>query len=545
MTTVFDVIDTALAEYYCEQKEYQKGLEAYRSLIKKYECDCNEKLAAISNFTKYAFEYAANLARDDKWGEAISIYREIMTHPNFPVTVYKNTGLCLKAMKKPNEAIAFLDMYRERTPNNPEVYQFLGEINCSDLKDYKKAIELYEHALSLGAETFHVYSMLGHLYSTYYRDRCKDEQLDYLRKAYALEPKNKIAVKNLAYVLGKFNMEEEADKYYAELLKLEPSHSDLHSYGAYLVRHKRFQEGFTYLRHRFWKEDLEGKYFPDIFFGEYGWTPEKDVINKHVVAYYEQGFGDTMMFARFIPKLKEMCASVSVIVQPPLLDLFKDSKLGVEIYTPRQIDSIKFDYVIPMMDLPLVCGMTKPEDIPLAKGYLKVPKAKVEEYKKKNIQEDDKVFKIGIAYEGTLSSKETQRDIELSKLYPLMQLPNIMVYSFQVDDLTKQMDNVPAEYNFRRLGPTFKNWEDTACAMKCMDLIVTTDNGVMNLAGASGVKTFGLFNSITEWRWFNTTGEDIVWYKSIKPFQCVIDGAWEELIEEVVSEVKALAEKKK
>ena len=33
-------------------------------------------------------------------------------------------------------------------------------------------------------------------------------------------------------------------------------------------------------------------------------------------------------------------------------------------------------------------------------------------------------------------------------------------------------------------------------------IMVTTDNGVMNLAGALGIKTFGIFNRIVEWRCF-------------------------------------------
>ena len=91
-----------------------------------------------------------------------------------------------------------------------------------------------------------------------------------------------------------------------------------------------------------------------------------------------------------------------------------------------------------------------------------------------------------------------------------------------------------------RLGKTFKNWEDTACAMKCMDVMVTTDNGVMNLAGALGVKTFGLFNTIVEWRWFKTEGEDIAWYKSIKPFQCPTSKAWDVPVAKVIDEINAM-----
>ena len=191
-----------------------------------------------------------------------------------------------------------------------------------------------------------------------------------------------------------------------------------------------------------------------------------------------------------------------------------------------------------MMDLPIVCE-TQPDTIPKAGGYLKVPKTKINNYKKKYINNNDKI-KIGIAYEGTFASKETERDISLEYLYPLMLLPDVEVYSFQVDDLTRQMDRIPENAELIRLGNTFKNWEDTACAMNCMDLMVTTDNGVMNLAGALGVKTFGLFNRIVEWRWFKVQGDDIAWYKSIKPFQCPTSGAWEIPVQQVMEEIEKI-----
>ena len=75
-----------------------------------------------------------------------------------------------------------------------------------------------------------------------------------------------------------------------------------------------------------------------------------------------------------------------------------------------------------------------------------------------------------------------------------------------------------------------------------MDLIITSDNGVMNLAGALGKKTFGIFNSITEWRWFKTDGDDIAWYKSIKPFKCLKDQEWQVPMDKAITEVEKLSE---
>ena len=107
--------------------------------------------------------------------------------------------------------------------------------------------------------------MLGHLYSTCYQDKFKEKQIEYLTKAYELAPQNRIVVKNLAYVYGKFDETQKADEFYSKLMFLNPTHSDLHAYGAYLVRHKRFSEGFKFLQHRFQKEDLKQVSFPEIY----------------------------------------------------------------------------------------------------------------------------------------------------------------------------------------------------------------------------------------------------------------------------------------
>lgn len=535
-------MDVAMAEYYCKNNNYDRGLEIYREAISSI-TDEAERNCVINQYINQAINYAQKLNLDKKYIEAIEQYRNIMKYSGFPINIYKNIGLCMKSIGNADLAIKFLKRFEEISPDKEDVYVYLADLTYTDIKDNRKAIEYYEKALEKNPNNFSIYNMLGHLYSTCYQDKYKDKQIEYLTKAYELAPNNRIVVKNIAYVLGKFDEVQKADEFYAKLMYLSPTHSDLHAYGAYLVRHQRFAEGFKFLQHRFQKEDLNNVAFPQLLTTKKKkWNIKFDIKDKRILVHFEQGFGDSIMFVRFIDELKKMCKEVSLVVQRQLVDLFKDSKLGVEIYTEEQIPSINYDYWIPMMDLPIVCE-TKPSTIPKAGGYLKVPKAKINAYKKQYINDNDKI-KIGICYEGTLASKETDRDIPLSYLYPLMKLPDVEVYSFQVDDLTNQMDRVPPDANLIRLGRTFKNWEDTACAMNCMDFMVSTDNGVMNLAGALGIKTFGLFNRIVEWRWFKVEGEDIAWYKSIKPFQCPTSGEWETPVSKVMEEIDKIRCKK-
>lgn len=530
-------LDIALADYHCSNKNYEKGLQIYREILPQLIDP--ERNQVLNRYISHSLNYAQAMTIEKKWIEAIEIYRDLMKYSGFPINVYKNIGLCMKSIGNADLAIKFLKRFEEISPDKEDVYVYLADITYSDIKDNLKAIEYYEKALIKNKNNFSIYNMLGHLYSTCHQDKFKEKQIEYLTKAYELAPNNRIVVKNLAYVLGKFDEVQKADEFYSKLMYLNPTHSDLHAYGAYLVRHKRFSEGFKFLQHRFQKEDLKNVAFPAIFSNKKKrWNMKIDIKNKHVLVHFEQGFGDSIMFVRFLDDLKKRCEKVSLVVQNGLISLFESSKLDVDIYSESEISKIDYDYYIPMMDLPIVCE-TQFDTIPKTDGYLKVSKTKINAYKKKHINDNEKL-KIGIAFEGTMASKETDRDIPLEFLYPLMQMPEVEVYSFQVDDLSRQMDRVPEDCNLIRLGKTFTNWEDTACAMNCMDLMITTDNGVMNLAGALGIKTFGLFNTIVEWRWFKTQGNDIAWYKSIKPFQCPTSKAWDIPVNQVIEEIQKI-----
>lgn len=530
-------LDVAMADYYCLNNDYKKGLDLYKEILSK--SLGSERNMITDKYINHSLNYGQLLTKEQKWIEAVEIYRDLMKFSGYPVNVFKNIGLCMKSLGNADLAIKFLRKFEEISPDKEDVYIYLADLTYTDIKDNIKAIEYYEKALERYPNNYSIYNMLGHLYSTSYQDKFKDKQIEYLTKAYELAPDNRIVVKNLAYVLGKFNEVQRADEFYAKLMYLNPTHADLHSYGAYLVKHERFSEGFKFLQHRFLKEDIKNVAFPELFSNKKKrWNLKQDIRDKHILVHFEQGFGDTIMFVRFIEPLRSLCKKVSLVVQTGLIDLFRESDLGVDIYTESEISNINYDCYIPMMDLPIVCNTTV-DSIPFAKGYLKVSKSKINTYKKEYINNNDKI-KIGIAYEGTMFSKETDRDIPLEFLYPLMKMQDVEVYSFQVDDVARQMDRIPTECNLIRLGKTFKNWQDTACAMNCMDLMITTDNGVMNLAGALGIKTLGLFNTITEWRWFKTTGNDIGWYQSIKPFQCKTSKAWDEPVKKVIEEIQKI-----
>ena len=116
-------------------------------------------------------------------------------------------------------------------------------------------------------------------------------------------------------------------------------------------------------------------------------------------------------------------------------------------------------------------------------------------------------------------------------------MKGIDFYSFQSDEYAKELSELSKDITIYDLGKEFKNFEDTACAMTCMDLIISTDNVVMNLAGALGIKTYCLFNVFSESRWYKTEGNDVGWYKSVKPFRAKTFNDWDNLMLEVKNQL--------
>lgn len=422
----------------------------------------------------------------------------------------------LISLEKFEDAIKY---YKEYAEISDDLSYYAG-VAYDALGKYKDALEQYEIATKY-IEDFTLYSNLYRLYAEVYLFDKKEKQLEYARKAYELKPDEQVTIANMLIANGRFGLP--CDEYYEKLKKFKPEPIISFVYGCIQIREGNYPLGFKLYRHRF---EYDRKALPAGL--QRVWQPGIDLSDKTVLVTYEQGFGDTLMFLRFLKYLK--AKKIKVLVQTELYDLLKPN-IEYDLYTTEDMYTIQYDYFLPMMDLPVIIGLTR-DKIDQKDGYLIVPQEKVDAYKEIN---SDKV-KIGICFSGNKEGKVTCRDIPLKELYPLFELPNTQFYCFQKQDLNNEIPDVPEEYNLINLGPSFHTWNDTACAMKNLDLMISTDNGVMNLAGALGVKTFGLFNKYPEFRWFNMK-DDVGWY-NIKPFQCKEFNDWKEPIQKVKEEIK-------
>lgn len=425
----------------------------------------------------------------------------------------------------------FLEYYRQTETNIPLKLLSIANFYNMLLKDYKSAIKYYEQYIKIEETKPVIFTTLGSLYKKAYGDKSLKEQIYYFEKAHNLKPDDRLSLHCLAFDYEKLGDRVNADKYYKKLLENNPTDTDYYNYGGFLISCGKFHEGHKFLTHRFMIDDINLQYPKNLDIIK-KWDFKTDLSDKTLLIHYEQGFGDTFMYCRFVPLMKKLAGKIIFVVQDEVLSLIKSSKKiseGIEVISDKtDISTINYDYNMALLDCPYVLN-TESENLPYAEQYLDIPQEKIEEYKNKYIKNTPDL-KVGVAYKGSSTANYNSRDIEYNKLSVLFNLENIDFYSFNMENENSQ--------KVVNLSETFNDFTNTACALKNMDFVVSTDNVILNLAGALGVKTYALFNKYPNFRWFKLSGNDTGWYKSVVPFQAEEENLWFPQISNIINELK-------
>lgn len=476
--------------------------------------------------------YLREKIQQQEFSDALLLCRFLIVKSKLEPATYYDIAQILFHYGKTELSKDFLDFYYKKENNLPLKLLTIANFYNLELEDYKSAIKYYEQYLKIEETKPVIFTTLGNLYKKAYGDQSLKDQIYYFEKAYNLKPNDRLTLHCLAFNYEKLGDKPNADKYYKELLKNNPTDIDYYNYGGFLISCGDIYNGHKYLTHRFLINDINLQYPKSLDINQ-KWDFETDISDKTLLVHYEQGFGDTFMYCRFVPLLKNICKKVIFVVQDELFELIANSKLiadGIEIISANTDNkTVDYDYNMALLDAPYALKLTA-ENIPLTHGYLDVLEEKVQSYRK-NFIKNSRNLKVGISYQGNKNANYKGRDIEFNKFEKLLEMENIDFYSFNME---KEAQNS----KIINLSETFGNFTDTACALKNMDIVISTDNVILNLAGALGVRTLGLFNKYPNFRWFKLTGEDTGYYKTVKPIQVGENNLWTPVISKVMNTLK-------
>lgn len=245
--------------------------------------------------------------------------------------------------------------------------------------------------------------------------------------------------------------------------------------------------------------------------------------HKRILAWAEQGFGDSIQFIRYAVYLKEMGAHVVVQVPPRLERLCRSIEPCATVVT-RIEDAPPCDYECPLMSLPRYCG----DGLPYYPGfpYLRPPGGD----RAGAIPSASSAgrFRVGLVWSGSPQhSRNRHRSLALRDFGPLSSLSHVELFSLQRGDAAAEQQD--CGFSIVDLEAGCQDFADTASAIGSLDLVISVDTSVCHAAGAMGKPVWILLNHVPDWRW-GLEGETTPWYPSARLFRQPRPGAWRPVV---------------
>lgn len=252
----------------------------------------------------------------------------------------------------------------------------------------------------------------------------------------------------------------------------------------------------------------------------------------HVFA--DQGLGDTMQFARFLPDAKSRSQTTVVLsCQPELVSLLTGIAGADEVCAwDQEPEGIAAE--IAVSSLPGLFGI-EPQAPPIMEPYLAPLSAPLKSSLAELLSDiSPGRRRIGLAWQGNpRQGQDEVRSIPLYRLLPLAQVPNATWISLQVGDEGRdQLDEVADRWPIVDLGARLESFADTAAVMSQLDLVITVDTAVAHLAGALGRPVWTLLCHTPDWRW-GIAGSDCPWYPTMRLFRQPRWGDWDRVAHDV------------
>lgn len=257
---------------------------------------------------------------------------------------------------------------------------------------------------------------------------------------------------------------------------------------------------------------------------------------KRIIVLPEQGFGDGMAFARFLPILQAFePAEVLMQAERPVARLY-EGLAGVDRMIVGTPDEDDFDVWTNMMDLPPLhfdqidtppepTVLHTPDDSRARAHTMMAP------FKGR--------FKVGIVWTGSLTYRANAfRSFSHSEFHRLLDIPEVQMVSLYKGPKLAEFEADGSNQLIVDAGSRDRDFGDCAAMMREMDLIITSDTATAHLAGSLGCPVWTLLHWDAFWLW-RPAGEQTPWYPSMRLIRQTTPGDWAGVFERVHADLTA------
>lgn len=412
-------------------------------------------------------------------------------------------------------------------PEHPSALALLGIVHAHR-GDVDRAISLLERAVSRqeGVAAWH-----ANLCSLYRITNRIEAALTAGREAVRLAPESADNLVNFSLVLTDIDDRERAMTCLLRAIGLNDQHADAHlALAQNLLAQGEMDPGWVEYEWRNQTEAGRGQ-LPRITSAP--WTGMYIPAGK-ILLIGDQGYGDTIQFARYIPMVAERCEEVLLGCSAELVPLLARLP-GVSFSVHRWNEIPGHAAYCRLSSLALVFRTTL-ETIPNKVPYLSPDPARVERWARwLQANHPSGTRRIGLAWSGRPTHpNDRRRSIRLDRLGPIASAGPARFISLQkpipLSD-AGQLEQFPGLVD---ISEELREFDDTAALIANLDMVITVDTSIGHLAGALGKPTWIMLPKASDWRWL-LERSDSPWYPSVRLFRQQTPGAWDPLIADMAA----------
>jgi tetratricopeptide (TPR) repeat protein len=496
-------------------------------------------------------EYLGNLGtmllRQKRYEDALKAFDKAIQLKPEDAELWKHLGNILLKLDRPDDALLTFQHVLKLNPHHRDAAYRSGHL-LHNQKRFEEALKCFElcdelqpnHAPTLQMRAL---SLLGL--------KRLEEGLVNVKNAHALDPANADICNYVGLFLARLGRDDEALPWYDRSLDLQPGAAEplnnkafalnhLHRFSDCLELYDRvrtidpnnmrgvFQASLVHLltgnleagwagREARWA--VTGMPIDRFGLSQPAWLGREPVDGKTILVFEDEGAGDTIQFARYVPMLAARGARVILSVTDPVRRLLAGMP-GVSHCVSRSVKPLPaFDLHCPITSLPLAFE-TRLDTIPSGLGYLPQPEEARRQMWEARLSERlgaEKKLRIGLVWSGNPSHvNDHNRSIPLRMLLDLLGVDAAFV-SLQKDP--KPDDAAILEQaGVIDLTAHLTDFAETAALVSRLDLVITVDTSVAHLAGALGRPTWILLPYVPDWRWL-LGREDSPWYPTVRLFR--------------------------
>jgi hypothetical protein len=251
------------------------------------------------------------------------------------------------------------------------------------------------------------------------------------------------------------------------------------------------------------------------------------VAGKHVVILREGGFGDLVMYSRYIDMLIAEGAGTVSIEAPP--------HLGDCIRTDERVKAVSDMHgALDMQDCVVTTMFSLLARYQSTPYFPRLRSRRIAEPSIHDLAPGLTAFlertsgerRIGLIWRSASGARhEPYRSIDLQKLVPLLANQSYRFVSLQVDGLSEAEKALFAEYNIVDIGSQLRSFRETAAVMSRLDLLISVDTGPAHLASATGCPVWLLLAQACDSRWYDCQ-RFTPWYPSMQLYRQRKLGDW-------------------